>query len=278
MALTTLINNEAAFPNRTGVDAGEAIPGALIMNASTIMGEVEGDAATVRIAYVSVDPEAEITAEGAEIEAKDPTISELIVGTQKVASLSVISNEAYSHNSMPELIGGSLARSIVAKADRLFLGAPAGEVGQANKIVGLANYQGIVDGGNLGTSLDAIIDAMAAIATNGGTPMAILLGFDAWAYMLKLKGADKRPLISPDVANSAEPTLFGLPVVLSAYMPANTIIIIDKDEIVSSVGTVIASTTEDRYFEHDSVGLRATFRFGYGILHPNRIAKISAVA
>ena len=278
MAITTNINNDAAFPNRTAIASGEVVPTALIMTATTIMGQVEGDSPTARIAYVSVDPEAGITPEGEEITASDPTVSQLIIGTQKVSDLTILSNEAARNENARPIFLESLMRSIVAKADRLFLGAPAGDGNTPNKIVGLTNYTGIIDGGNMGTKLDAIIDGIATISGNGGTPTAILMGYDAWAYILKLTGSDKRPLISPDVANSPQPTLFGLPIVLNGRMPANTIIIIDKNELVSAVGPVYAASSEDRYFDRDSMAIRATFRFGYGILHPNRIAKITTAA
>lgn len=278
MAISTLINNDAAFPNTTSTSASESIPDALILTQTNVMDELQGDQPTARIAYVSVDPEAEITAEGSEITAKDPTISELVVGTQKVANLTVLSNEAYRHMNMPDMIGDSLARAVIAKADRLFLGAPTPETGQNanNKVVGLANYKGIVDGGKLDGTLDAIIDAISSISANGGTPTTIIAGYDAWAYMLKLKGGDKRALISPDVANSTKPQLFGLPVILTACMPEKTILILDKNEVISSVSRVETATTSDRYFEHDSVGIRTTFRFGFGILHPGRVAKVIA--
>ncbi|MFC0265966.1 phage major capsid protein [Alloscardovia macacae] len=276
MSLSTLINNEAAFKNATAIAPVEAIPSALIMTHSTVMANIEGDQPTARIAYVSVDPTAEITAEGAQINESQPTISELVVGTQKVAELTVITNEAYRHDYVPELIGNSLSKAITAKADTLFLGAPASEDSEkANHVTGLVNYKGIVDGGTLDGSLDAIIDTMSIIAANGGTPSNIVMGFDAWAVLLKLKGADKRAIISPDVANSAEPMLFGVPVTLSNRCPAKTILILDSSEIISAVGEVQAATSSERYFENDSIGLRATFRFGYGILHPNRVAKIA---
>ncbi|PNP88585.1 phage major capsid protein [Gardnerella sp. KA00735] len=275
MTTTTLINNEAAFPNATTCLATEAIPTALVLTQTNIMAQIEGDQPTARIAYVSVDPSADIAEEGAEINAKDPTISELVVGTQKVAVLSILSNEAYNNMNMPNMIGNSLARAIVAKADKLFLSAPAVEQGTNNKVIGLANYKGIIDGGKLDGTLDAIIDAMATISANEGTPTTIIAGYDAWAAMLKFKGGDKRALISPDVANSTTPQLFGLPVILSPHMPANTVLIVDNNELVSSVSQVKTATTSDRYFEKDSIGVRGTFRFGFGILHPNRVAKVT---
>lgn len=210
MTTTTLINNEAAFPNATTCLANEAIPDALVLTQTNIMAQIEGDQPTARIAYVSVDPSADIAEEGAEINAKDPTISELVVGTQKVAVLSILSNEAYNNMNMPNMIGNSLAHAIVAKADKLFLSAPAVEQGTSNKVVGLANYKGIIDGGKLDGTLDAIIDAMATISANEGTPTTIITGYDAWAAMLKFKGGDKRALISPDVANSTTPQLVWL--------------------------------------------------------------------
>lgn len=274
MATTTLIDNKAAFPDQTTIEPLQAIPEALVLTQTTVSGTVQGDQPSVRIAYVDQDPDPEVVAEGGDIDAKDPKLSELVVNTQKVGIITVVSNEAYSYTNATRLLGNSLSRAIASKANRLFLQNAAPAEGQTG-ITGLANYPGIIDGGTITDRLTPLIDAIATIATNGGTPTAILAGYDAWAWLLKLAYADGTPQISPDVANSPTPQLYGLPIVLNAQMPANTLIVIDRTQIVSAAGNVVTAVSSERYFEKDSVGLRVTFRFGYGILRPNRIAKLT---
>lgn len=274
MAVTTLIDNKAAFPDQTTIEPLQAIPGALVLTQSTVSGSVQGDQPSVRIAYVDEDPDPDVVAEGGDIDAKDPKLSELVVTTHKVGIITVVSNEAYSYQNATRLLGNSLARAVTAKSDRLFLQTPAPTEGQTG-FTGLANYPGIIDGGTITNTLHPLIDAIATIAGNGGTPTAILAGYDSWAWLLKISLGDGMPLIAPDVANSPTPKLYGLPVVLNAQMPANTLLVIDRTQIVSAVGNVVTAVSSERYFEKDSIGMRVTFRFGYGILRPNRIAKLT---
>lgn len=120
------------------------------------------------------------------------------------------SNEVYNNDGVPNMLGNSLARALAAKADAAFLAEPKPDAGNLG-MTGLANLDGITTG-TINGSLDAIIDAIGTIGTNGGTPNAIVMGFDSWSYLLKLKDANKKPVISPDVANSPEPQLFGIPI------------------------------------------------------------------
>lgn len=277
MAITTLLDNKAAFPDQTALEPLQALPDALVLTQTTISGTVEGDTPAVRIAYIDQDPDPDVVAEGGDIDAKDPALSELVVTTHKVGIITVVSNEAYSHSDAAALFGTSLARAVTAKADRLFLQAPAPAEGTTG-FTGLANQPGILQAGNISNSLAPLIDAIAQIATNGGTPTAIIAGYDAWAWLLKITTANGEPLISPDVANAATPQLYGLPVVLNAQAPAGTLLVIDSTQIVSAAGSVVTAVSAERYFEKDSVGMRVTFRFGYGILRPDRIAKLTTGA
>lgn len=269
--LTTLIGNEAAFPNATSVQPGEAIPTALVMDCTTVMAEIEGDEPTARIAYAG-DAAANIVKEGEAISRDTPTISELVVSTQKVAVLTVVSRESYSHSGVPEMLGNGIGRGIVKKADALFFtGNPTGGKG----IKGLAKQTGLADGGTLSSDLTPIIDAIATVSGNGADPTHIVMNMGAWAHLLKLKATDGRPLINPDVANSTQPQLFGLPVRINTQCPANEIYVLDRAEILSAVGTVDTDVSRERYFDSDSIGIRATFRYGFGLLHPNRLAKVT---
>lgn len=275
--ITTLLNNEAAWPNSTTIEAPQAIPEALIFRLATRGGTVGGDSQTARIAYVDDDADAAFIKEGEAITADAPTISELVVPTKKIAVLTVASRESYAAEGVPNMLGGSLARSVTAKADAALLADPA-PAGSAIGMTGLANYEGITDGGGIADSLDPIIDAIAAISGNGANPSAIVMGYDSWAYMLKLKDGSKHAYIGADVANSATPQLYGLPVILSPHAAKKTVLIIDGTQVVSAVGQVTTATSTERYFESDSIGIRVTFRFGYGVLRPDRLAKLTVGA
>lgn len=265
--------NKGLFPDVTSIEPVQAIPDALIFTLAQNAGVIKGDSQTARIAYVSDDADADYYKEGAKIEAKAPQVSELIVPTKKIAIVTVASNEAYGNDGVPGLLSKSLQNSIIKKADRAFLSeaAPAeGTVGTT----GLANLTGLADGGTLTDSLDPFIDAIATCSQNGGTPSTIVMGFDSWAYLLKLKDKNGRAFIGADVANSATPVLFGLPVVLNGQAAAGTALVLDTTQILCSHGNIELAVSEDAFFSNDATGVRVTFRFGFGVTRPNRIVKI----
>ena len=54
-------------------------------------------------------------------------------------------------------------------------------------------------------------------------------------------------------------------------VPDLTGIVVDRNAIVSAVGSVMVATSEHQYVSSDSVGLRATWRIGYVVVRPDRI-------
>jgi HK97 family phage major capsid protein len=277
MATLTTDNNQGAFPNVSFIPAAEALPDLLLLSNSTLGPQIEGDAPTVRIPFVSEDADADFVDEGAEIPEDEPTLAELVVPTKKVATISVISREAYSHEGVGGLLTDSLQRSVTSKANRVFLQNPAPTEGQpATAPTGIAGYPGVVDGGTITpTDFGNILQAIATIAANGAQPTSIITGFDTWARILGASYADGTPKLSPDQANAPQPILYGLPVVLTTAAPTGTLLILDRSQILVSTTDVQVATSTERYFERDSIGVRVSIRLGFGILHPDRIAKLT---
>ncbi|MBT1167012.1 phage major capsid protein [Bifidobacterium simiarum] len=253
------------------------IPTALIMTLTTIAGRIEGDAPTLNVPYIGTEAAAQLVREGDEIPDGGISVSELHVATRKVAALAAVTNEANYSDDMRTMLGTGLAGSVVKKADAVFLQNPAPAANESG-VTGLFNLPDVVQAGtidNANTGLDPIVDGIAAIATNGGTPTHIIMGYGTWAALLKLKTAQGLSQISPDVANAPVPQLFGLPVILSAQAPADAIMVTCQTELISAVGQVSAASSDQRYFERDSTLMRSTFRFGYGVIHADRLAKIT---
>lgn len=272
MASIITDNNQGAYPNISFIPAADALPDLLLLSNSTLGPQIEGDAPNVRIPYVSEDVDADFVAEGAEIPEASPELDELVVPTRKVGTLSVISREAYSHDGVGGLLTDSLQRSVTTKADRVFIANPV-TTGQPT---GLVNHPGITDGGQITPSdFSAILTAIATIAAKGSRPSAIITGYDTWATILGAAYSDGTPKLSPDQANAPSPLLYGLPVILNTAVPADTLLIMDKTQVLVSTTTVQVATSTERYFERDSIGVRVSIRLGFGILHPDRIAKLT---
>lgn len=275
MAVNTS-QSKALWGDISYIPAQDVVPDMLVLTQALQGPVIDGDAPMVRIPYVSEDPEAAQVNEGAKIGDATPVLTELTVSTRKLAVLTQVSNESYTDKAAP-LLTDSLRRAVQVKADHVFLAQDPPVEGQVG-VTGIFNYPGITKGGNIGGSDDAfdpIIEAIGAIGNNGGTPTSLIMGYSTWAFLLKLKDANGHPFLTQDVINAPTPTIYGLPVVLSNQCPADKILVNSKNEVITSAGLVQVATSSDAYFDSDSVGVRVTFRFGYGIVHPNRLAIVT---
>ena len=272
MVLNTTAN-KAAYPDSI-ITLAETAPDALVLNSlvATKGPVISGDAPSARLAFVSEDVAANIVKEGQQIAEGDPALSELIVRTSKIAVLSNMSNESYESAVASSLVTESARRAVTKKADAVLL-ANAVTEGQPT---GLANLEGIVTiAGGKYADLNPILEAIGSVAANGATPTALVMNYATWTQLLKLTAKDGRSLISPDVANAAQPVLFGVPVVLNAAAPADSVLVLDAAEIVASYSAVTNAVSTDALFAYDSVQIRLTMRLGFGVIRPNRIAKVT---
>ena len=169
-----------------------------------------------------------------------------------------------------------MKKTIIDKANAILWQNPAPTEGKPETApTGLFNYPGIIQGGNITNTLDPIVDAIASISTNGGAPTGLVMNYGVWAYLLKLRDAEGRLIISPDVANTPTPALFGLPVHLDGMAPDGKILVNSIGDVYSATGDINIARTDDRYFERDSFGVRLTFRFGWGVPYPDHLAVIT---
>lgn len=272
MATIITSANQGAFPNVQYFPAEDIIPDALVLQTAELGPAVEGDAPAVRIPFIADDVTAGFVPEGTDIDALDPTLDEITITTRKVAVLTKISSEAYAANGVAGILTNSLRRSVIAKADNAYLTNTGGPIG-------IANVTGIVDGGALASNLDGFVDLLATLETNGAQPSHIIANPAAWAAVQKLKTAtgSNAPLVGAP-QQSTERQLLGIPVIINRFAPENTLLVTDRSQTVASVGNVGVATSSDRYFDSDSVAVRVTLRFGFGIIRADRIGKITVGA
>jgi HK97 family phage major capsid protein len=228
----------------------------------------------LKVPYVSQDVAAGFVAEGAVITEAGPALDELLVSTAKIAVLTRMSHEAYSSKTADQIVSVSLRRSLISKADAAYVANPAGGPGP----VGLVNTPGVVAGGTLaaGDSLDVVAEAVTAVEVNGGTPTHLICDPASWGVIQTLKQAtgSNLPLIGAP-AETTERKLFGLPVMVSAAVPAGNLLVVDQAEVMAAVSPLAVAVSQDVYFDSDSVAIRATFRVGWGLPRPDRTAKIT---
>jgi HK97 family phage major capsid protein len=269
MAITTSTSATAWSPDITGTPASDVIPTALVMQITTQAGYVEGDAPYVRVPVVN-DDEATVVPEGAPIPEAEPELSEALVQTSKVAKLLRLSREQFHQEGADQQLSDAAARSIITKADHVLLNGDDNAQGS-----GLL-HQGIPDAGAVDSNLDVLVDAVATAQGNGAQPSNIVLAPDTWAALRKLKTTtDSAQSLLGVGTRDATSMLLGVPVLVNRAVPAGQGLIVDSLDIVSAIGDIESATSTDAYFSNDQIGLRATFRFGATVVHPNRHAVFS---
>lgn len=271
MAIHTTSNAARAWaPDLIAVPVTDAVPDLLALDVTTVAGSINGDTPAVRVPFVD-DDEAEIVAEGATIDEAEPSLSEVLVNTSKVAQLLRISRELYSQSSTASLLSGSVSRAIIRKADSVLIDGDAG----AN-ITGLLDATSIETADPVADDLDPLVDLVAAIEANGGTATHLIVAPDTWAALRKIKvGTGSSQSLLGAGTDDADRRLLGLPVRTSAAVPTGEGLIVDKTAIVSALGPVEIATSEDVYFSADSIGVRATLRIGTKPVRGDRIAKFT---
>lgn len=269
---TTLTTAKAWHPDVQGFLPAEAVPDALILAASVRAGEIEGDEPAVRVPYVADDGEATVVEEAQLIPDVDADFDEVVVRTSKVSALGKFSRESLAQPNAAQLILASMQRSIVNKADRLFVGSPSDPTG-------LLNAPGITDGGLIGDDLDSLIDAASGVEADGGAATDILAAPDAWAALSKMKTAtgSAAPLLGAGTA-AVERFLLGIPVRVSAAVPAGQLLMLDRRAVVSAYGQVQLARSDDAFFASDVAAIRVTWRIGWSVMRPGRVVKLGLTA
>lgn len=270
---TTLNSAKAWSPDVVATSPEDSIPDALVLQATTVAGRVQGDEPALRVPYVD-DAEASFVSEGSEIGPDEPDLNEVTVYTGKIAQMVRLSREQFQTETTSQLISNSVSRAVTNAANKAFLSQDKPSDGNTPP-AGLLNIDGIHEGANVDDNLDPIADALAHIEAAGGEGTHMIVSPTAWGFLRNLKTADNsnESLLGAGT-DDAERRLFNLPVLSSAGMPDGKLLLLDQAAIVSAVGSVNVAQSVDRYFEFDQVALRCTFRFGANVVRPDRVAVV----
>lgn len=271
--MSTVTTSTAAYawrPDETFFTAGDVVPQALILQTSTVAGSVDGDQPAVRVAYVDDAESAAYVAEAADITEDNPDLAEVVVRTKKISRLVNLSNEQFRQDQTAEQLAESVSRDLVRKADSSYI--------DDTTPVGLQHVPGTVSGGAVGLGgLDALIDLIAQLESNGATPTHIVVDPLGWAELRKLKTdstISNESLLGAGTTD-ATPMVLSLPVLKSRFVAPYGGLVIDSSAVVSAIGPVSIAVSEHALFAKDSVQLRATWRIGWGVTRPDRLGTFS---
>lgn len=273
-------------PSRTTLPPTDVTPDALILNplVAILAATPQGDQTFIRVPWIAADPTAQVVGEGDEIPTGNALRAEVHVYTRKIGIIQRITREAYGQQlegdngtaNASDLFTDSLRRAVTAKADHMFMNAPAE---QERFAPGLAVdneiEDAIVNAGAITDNLDPLIDAIATISDNGSNPTCILTSNSGWARLQKLKYGDGRPVVNPDAQAEANPVLAGLPVVRCGAVPKDKLLVIDSSVVIGAYTDLNIDVDTSVYFSSDSIAIRVTGRIGWGIAQRGRIARLT---
>jgi len=276
---STLTSATAWSPDVTAYAPLDVVPDALILLTSTVAGAVEGDAPAVRVAYAT-DAAAGFVAEGAAIAEADPGLDECVVYTGKVSQLIRLSREQWLQPNTSTMLAASVARAIAKAGNTAYLAQGAPVAPAVTPPAGLLNVTGIeTAAADVVGNLDNLVDLIATLETNGAAPSHLLIAPDAWAEVAKMKlGTGYNAALLGAGTEATERRLLGLPVIVTPAMTSMQGMVVDRSAIVSAVGPVTVATSEHVYFNTDGIALRATWRFGANVVHPDRIGSFTVAA
>lgn len=275
---TTSTSSQAWSPAVQAFAPADVLPDALILQASTVAGTVEGDAVAMVVPFVD-DAPVSFVAEGVAPTLAEPTLSGLTVFTAKLSQVIAVSREQLTQNRASELLTGSMARALTTAANTAFVAQAAPTAPAVSPPPGLLNVPGIVAGGAIAGNLDKLTDTLATLQGAGATPTVILASPTAWASLSKFKSAtgSATTLLGAGV-QAGELSLAGLPVIVTPALSTNKLLIVDRSAVISAVGQIQLATSEDAFFASDVIALRATWRMGWGVVRPGRLASMTVTA
>lgn len=147
--------------------------------------------------------------------------------------------------------------------------------GSDDTVTGLLNVPGATRVAAAPDTPDALLDGMAAMASDELNPDTLFMSAADFYALRKIKDADGRPLMQPDVTRASAFSVHGLNVTVTNKLDAGTAIMADMSKVVvvrDSAPRVDILT--ERYAEYDQVGIRVVSRYDLGALHPEAVTVI----
>jgi HK97 family phage major capsid protein len=219
-----------------------------------------------RVPIVSADPTAAWVAEGAEITASDPTITEVLVTPKKLA--------ADSSPAALQVVGDGLVRDLKRKLDAAYFGNTT-----TNGPSGLLSLSSTaIDAGDAWTNLDWA-EAAKSAAETVHTTLTAFVASPATALALaslKEQTGSNKALLGSDPTQPTSRVIAGLPLYTSPAIAdgivwgipqAHSIMVVRQD------ATVVTDTSV--FFTSDRVAVRATLRVGFGFTYPAAVIKVN---
>ncbi|SOE30200.1 phage major capsid protein [Streptomyces sp. OK228] len=197
----------------------------------------------------------------------------------KIGGIAWATNEILEDSALPlrEIIASNLLRDASLKFDNdAFNGlatAPVkGILAQGNSVTLAA--------GKVTVTYDDLADAAARIEATNGHPSVIWASVDMAAALRKEKASGSGIYQGGSPTDSAANTAWGLPVLVSGFLPSKTVAVAAADRIKVGVRrNALIKVSEDARFDKDQVGFKLTMRVaGVSLAEASSVQIVKAAA
>lgn len=251
----------------------------------------------LRIPRLLTDPSSGWVAEGAEITASDATGDSILSTPQKLAALSIITNETIrdSTPALLDLYGDQMNRDLSLNLDLGFFEG----TGTAPQIRGLKNVAGITSvsmgaNGAQITNLDPWADAIGALAESNAEATAIFMHARDWKAISKIKettGSNKPVMVNETVGPTGKisRSIYGIPVFLTTRIATNEVqgtsgavctssYVVQADQVVVVLREDVDITVNPYRLSHeDKTEVKATLRADLIVPNPAAVVRILGI-
>ncbi|WP_143662771.1 phage major capsid protein [Streptomyces sp. CB03238] len=222
---------------------------------------------------------ADYVAEGQPIPVGQMVWGEVKFTAKKIGEIQWASTEVLEDSALDlrRIIGDNLLRDASLKFDSdAFTGSGT------NAIRGVVS-QGVtttLGTGKVTVTYDDLADAVARIEAINGRPSVVWASTDMAASLRKEKASGSGIYQGGQPTDSPAATAWGLPILVSAFLPAKTVVVADASRIVVGVRrTAQVKVSEDARFDSDQVGFKLTMRMaGVSLAEPASAQIIKAAA
>jgi HK97 family phage major capsid protein len=200
-----------------------------------------------------------------------PEGDDLVLTPRKVGALVVLSNESVDDSSLNVLdtTGTAILRAIALEADAAIFHGAGGK-----------QPTGILDGDPLpsqpgNVDYENIVRAAGKVRGAGGRPDVVYLNPADYTELQLVVDGTQRPLIQPNAAQGAAPTVAGLTIWPTPALEEGEALVAQADQIVVGIrsdATVAFST--DARFTSDGTVCRVITRIDAGVNDPNGLCVI----
>ncbi len=217
-------------------------------------------------------------AEGAELPEGTMTWSSLSFPAKKIGRIQWASSEILEDSALDlrNIIGQNLLRDASLRFD-----ADAFNGGLTDRVKGIL-AQGTVtslEAGKATVTYDDVADACARVEAMNGSPSVVWASTDMGAALRKEKASGSGEYQGGSPTGSPASTAWGLPVMVSGFLPAKTVVVADASRLFVGIRrNATIKISEDARFTSDQVGFKLTMRVaGVGVAEASSVQVIKAV-